>query len=287
MHSSICWPFTLGYWTIQLGALLFTVIDLSFPNPSLISDTWALRSIADDLASIIIAFPLFLLVTWAIARGARRQPERLESPVRKWLTWIALVITATAMLCDVVTFLAYLLRGDLDVRFVLKVITVFAIAGGVFVYYLDSLRRDTVSASRNRWFAIAALAAVLLGLGLGFSRLGSPATQRVAAADHRRLFDLSSFALAIHANWTSSHNDRGFALPKTLQEVRKSGSAASYIDPVSGYMYEYIPGNGTRYQLCATFSAAGSEPGWKHPAGHYCFALDAALQPVAIPNVQP
>jgi hypothetical protein len=38
---------------------------------------------ADALASIIVGFPLFLLVTWGILRGAQRQPERLESSVRK------------------------------------------------------------------------------------------------------------------------------------------------------------------------------------------------------------
>jgi hypothetical protein len=61
---------------------------------------------ADELASIIVSFPLFLLVTWGIVRGVRRQPERFENSVRKWLTHIALVITASAMIRDVVVFLA-------------------------------------------------------------------------------------------------------------------------------------------------------------------------------------
>ena len=97
-----------------------------------------------DVASIIVGFPLFLLVTWAILRGVERQPERLDSSVRKWLTYIALVVTASTMIGDVVTFLAYLLRGDLDTRFVLKVVAVMVIAGWVFTYYLDSLRREWV-----------------------------------------------------------------------------------------------------------------------------------------------
>lgn len=154
---------TLAIWTIQLGSLLFTAIDWTFPNPAL--DTanarFATRGISDDLAAIIVAFPLFLLVTWGIMRGIRRQPERLESPVRKWLTYLTLVITASTMIGDVVTFLAYLLRGDLDTRFAFKVLTVLVIAGGVFVYYLDSLRRDKVSSNRNVVFALAALAAVI------------------------------------------------------------------------------------------------------------------------------
>jgi uncharacterized protein (UPF0333 family) len=41
---------------------------------------------------------------------------------------------------DLITFLAFFLRGDLTVRFVLKVLTVLVIAGGIFLYYLASLK---------------------------------------------------------------------------------------------------------------------------------------------------
>ena len=86
---------TLGIWTFQLGALLFAAIERAFPNSALDypNATFASRAMADDLASIIVGFPVFLLVTWRIVRGVERQPERLESPVRKWLTYVALVIT--------------------------------------------------------------------------------------------------------------------------------------------------------------------------------------------------
>lgn len=55
----------------------------------------------------------------------------------KWLTYIAVVITAGTMIGDVVTFLAFFLRGDLNARFVLKVAPVLVIAGGVFAHDLD------------------------------------------------------------------------------------------------------------------------------------------------------
>jgi hypothetical protein len=75
---------TLGTWAIQLGALLFAAIERTFPNPALdySNAIWVTRSMADELASIIVGFPVFLLVTWGIIRGVGRQPERLESSVR-------------------------------------------------------------------------------------------------------------------------------------------------------------------------------------------------------------
>jgi hypothetical protein len=270
---------TLGIWAIQLGALLFAAIDRTFPNPALdFASAWVTRSMADELASIMVGFPLFLLVTWGIVRGVQRQPERLESSARKWLTYIALVITAGTMIGDVVTFLAYFLRGDLDTRFVLKVVTVLAIAGGVFAYYLDSLRRDRISSVRNRSFAIAALAMVGFGIVVGFVQIGSPTVQRWASEDARRLFDLSSLAQSLHNRWLT-RGQKIFVLPTTIQDLQRTGrGGASIVDPMNGRIYEYTPMQGTTYRLCAEFSrpSPSDVPAeWRHLAGPVCFTLDA------------
>jgi len=266
---------TLGIWAIQLGALLFAAIDRAFPNPALdyTNAPFLSRSMANELASVIVGFPLFLLLTWWIVRGVQRQPERLESPVRKWLTYIALVITASTMIGDIVTFLACFLRGDLDVRFVLKVATVLVIAGGVFAYYLDSLRPDRLSPTRTRFFAITALAFVAFGVIVGFTQIGSPSLQRSASEDTRRLFDLSSLAQAVHLRWqTRGHTDFKQDLQTAVQP------AVRMIDPVSGRIYEYAPLQGTSYRLCAIFarpSPANVPAQWRHSAGYSCFTLDA------------
>ena len=271
---------TLGIWTIQLGALLFTAIDRTFPNPVLdYQNAIALRSMSDELASIMVGFPLFLLVTWSIVRGFERQPGHLESSVRKWLTYLALVITASTMIGDLVTFLAYFLRGDLDTRFVLKVLTVLVIAGGVFAYYLDSLRRDRLSPARNQAFAIAALIVVGFGIAVGFVQVGSPTVQRSVSQDARRLYDLSSLAQTLHGSWLNGRQ-RDFALPRTIQDLQRIvvGGDARILDPVSGQPYEYAPLQGTAYRLCATFarpSPADLPAQWQHPAGATCFARDA------------
>lgn len=92
------------------------------------------------MACIIVAFPVFLFVTRFTLRQLKSHPDKLESGVRKWLTYIALLIAAGIVIGDLITFLAYFLRGELTMRFVSKVFTVLVIAGGIFWYYLDSLR---------------------------------------------------------------------------------------------------------------------------------------------------
>ncbi len=271
---------TLGTWAIQLGSLLFSVIESAYPNPALDSAnvTAASRGMADDLAGIIVAFPVFLVVTWGIVRSVRRQPERLESPVRKWLTNIALVITASTMIGDMATFLAYFLRGDLDTRFILKVVTVLVIAGGILAYYLDSLRRDSVSPVRNRLFAAAALLLVGLGVAVGFAHLGSPTLQRSTSEDARRLFDLSSLAQALHNGWLG-RGQGDFIMPATIQDLQNAGlSGGAITDPESRQPYAYAPLGGTAYRLCASFSwpSPYEVPAqWRHTAGFYCFTRNA------------
>jgi Domain of unknown function (DUF5671) len=278
---------TLGVWTVELGALFFTVIDLTFPNPALstFNPSWNIRSLSDNLAGIIVAFPLFFLITRSQIRDARLRPERLESPVRKWLTYLALVIAAGTLIGDMVTFLAYLLRGDLETRFVLKVLTLLLIAGGVFGYYLGALRREEVSEQRNWRYAAFAGALVVFGLIAGFYKIGSPGQQRILTEDKRRLWDLSYLASSLHQDWAASADKDNFAMPRKLEEVRRmSNGDARLTDPVTGAPYEYLPGDKTSYRLCATFASADPEAeysGWSHPRGHYCFPLDAS-RPVTV-----
>ena len=133
---------TLATWACALGSLFFTLIDMSFPDPIAQRNfqNWN-TEISGSMASLIVAFPVYLLTMRLLIRGVKAQPEKLESGVRKWLTYIALLLAAGTVIGDLITFLSYFLRGELTVRFVLKVLTVFAIAGGVFSYYLLWLER--------------------------------------------------------------------------------------------------------------------------------------------------
>jgi hypothetical protein len=135
---------TLATWTCGLGSLFFTLIDQAFPDligPQRYGNP--IIDISGAMASLIVAFPVYLFTMRLLIRGVRKQPEKLESGVRKWLTYIALLIAAATVIGDLIAFLSYFLRGELTTRFVLKVVTVLAIAGGVFWYYLLWLEKPT------------------------------------------------------------------------------------------------------------------------------------------------
>ncbi len=135
---------TLGFWTVALGQLFDALIERRFPDPADILSGGRsgplLAEIAWQLATIIVAYPCFVLVGRLIARELARRPDAVESGVRAWITYVALVIAALVVLMDAIWFLNALLRGELTVKFILDSLVLLVLGGGVFGYYLNGLR---------------------------------------------------------------------------------------------------------------------------------------------------
>ncbi len=138
---------TLSIWTYGTGSVMFTLIDRWIKDPLSPINYYSggYYQMADSLACIIVAFPVYVFVMRYIIRESEGHPGKLESPIRKWLTYIALLIAACVVVGDLITFLTYFLRGELTARFVAKVTVVLVIAGGVFWYYMGSLQRKPLS----------------------------------------------------------------------------------------------------------------------------------------------
>lgn len=132
---------TLYISAYHFGRLLFSLIDRAFPDPaeqySMLGD-----SMRWSVASILIAFPLFLAMSSRIARSLREQPVKRLSAVRRWLTYLTLFLAAVILIGDLITLVYQVLGGSLTARFVLKVLVVGAISTAIFGYYLWDLRRD-------------------------------------------------------------------------------------------------------------------------------------------------
>lgn len=272
----------LGTWAWSLGSLFYSIIDRYIPSVNVLPHPLPTRSsVSMEMAGILVAFPLYLLVMRGMAKAAASNPERLLSGVRKWLTYIALLIAAGILLGDVVAFLAWLLRGDLTLRFVLQVITLLVLAGGVMRYYLTMLRDEVPPDRHNRIFAALAAVAVVSGLSLGLTLTGSPIRQPAIARDERRLQDMAIITQEVAERWNRRDPSSEFVMPQDLAGTAQGTPLAAHIsDPLTGRPYEYVPGAGTHYTLCAVFEEP--TPGevwtaavWRHPKGKACFQFNA------------
>jgi O-antigen/teichoic acid export membrane protein len=128
---------------INLGRLVFLLVDRALPDPAMAQ--YGDRTgdgIRWSIASLVIAFPIFLLVSRSLQRAAGAQFERRGSKVRKWLTYLTLFIAAAILTGDLISLVYNLLGGELTTRFLLKAAAAGLIAGSVFVYYLWDLRGE-------------------------------------------------------------------------------------------------------------------------------------------------
>jgi hypothetical protein len=133
---------TLYLNAYHFGSLLFQLINRAFPDAATPYDNGVSQSIRWSVASIIIAFPVFLWFSAKIRGEVTRQPVKRQSAVRRWLTYLTLFVAAVVLICDLITLVDGLLGGEITVRFALKVIVAAVIACVVFGYYLWDLRGD-------------------------------------------------------------------------------------------------------------------------------------------------
>jgi predicted cation transporter len=132
---------TLGFWTVALGQIFYRLIAHWFPDPTQL--TPYSESLRDDIAwqaaTVIVAFPVFLFIHSLIQRELRSRPDLYDSGIRRWLTYLALVIAAVTVLTDAAWVIEALIRGELTLRFILDSIVLFVMGGGVFAYYLGTM----------------------------------------------------------------------------------------------------------------------------------------------------
>jgi len=131
------------YWSaFSFGELLFDCINHWVPDA--LQQYWMadVFSVRRAVASLIVAFPVYFWLTTMTAGWVRRDPEKKSSKIRKWLTYLTLLVAAGVIIGDLITLIYNLLAGELTLRFILKVATVLLIAGLVFGYYLWDLRKE-------------------------------------------------------------------------------------------------------------------------------------------------
>lgn len=135
---------TLYISAFQLGSLLFDLINRAWPDPA--DPAWRingqLASMRWAMASIVVAFPVYLFLVHHLSQAMARSPGKRLSAVRRWLTYLTLFVAACVLVGDLITLVHALLSGELTLRFVLKTAVVGMIAGGIFGWYLWDLRNE-------------------------------------------------------------------------------------------------------------------------------------------------
>ena len=266
------------------GAILFALVERTWPDPAVDDNVWnrTREWVRFGVASLLVAFPVYLFTARLTGRAVARDPEKRNSGVRRWLTYLTLFNAACVLIGDFIAVLLGLLKGELTGRFLSKAAIVAAIAGWLFTHYMGGLRRDEEEAPRvtsPSWLARVAGVVVAIVAVIGLWLSGSPAVARKQLLDQRRLREIELLHNAVDDHYLA----RG-RLPESLEAMlqNRPWPGATLYDPATKEPYGYQPLDSVRYELCATFDAPDSVPPygnaadvfWRHSAGRWCFKFE-------------
>jgi hypothetical protein len=273
--------------TFSFVSLWFDYINFLFPDALNYHYQGILDGILWATATLIVVFPVFLLLSWLLGKEMAIEPEKRELRVRKWLVYLTLFIAAIAIIVDVVQLIYNFLRGELTVPFFLKIFVVLDVAVTVFGYYLWDVRRQSGVATQIPKMLAWSVSVVVLGTIVGgFFIVGSPAHQRDIRLDNQRVNDLQTIQSETVSYWQQKN-----VLPPKLSDLQDSISGfANPVDPETGADYEYTIKGDLSFELCAVFKSesvgfVGNEgmtkpvrvfgdpysENWTHKSGRVCF----------------
>mgnify|MGYP001589054392 CR=1 FL=1 len=284
------------YWSaISFVTLLWQYINRAFPDVLTYMYDYSNGIIRFSVSALMIVFPVFILVSWYLNKIYRREAVVRESKIRKWLIYLTLFIASLVIIGDLIAVVNTFLGGEVTVRFILKALSVLLVAGVVFGYYLDDVRKETPT-KLAKPFAWVSGVLVLIVIITAFFMVGSPSTARLVNFDQRKIEDLNAIQSEIVNYWQAKEK-----LPSTFSDLNNAISGFQVpVDPQSkdkGYSYEYNIKDATvlKFELCATFNkpvqqnspkniypiGAGINQNWDHGTGRVCFerTIDKQLYP--------
>ena len=273
---------SLGFVAYNVGALFFEIINHYFPAElESWRNTLSQSNLKFSLASLITTAPVFFIITQLINSNLITARFNFESGIRKWITYIALFITTGFIIGDLISTIFNFLDGELTIRFFLKALTIFVIAGAIFYYYLTDIKSEKAHEKNQLWNMVF-WGLVLIPFVWSLFLVESPKIARMKKLDQQIIDVIDDLQIEIY-EFQKSYS----RLPKSLKEVEKSTGKQKngYVKKmITDYQIRYRQTSEEKYQLCAKFTRAnqrdkenerqythGSE--WLHGAGNHCFDL--------------
>src|SRR6185437_4343269 len=257
------------YWSVLAFIfLMFDYINFAYPDPLNIyaSDPYQ-GGVSFEMASLIVLFPVFIILMWLIHRDINKDHSRSEVWVRRWALVLTLFIAALSMIIDLVVLVHSFLNGDaITTAFILKVVVVLCVAAVAFMHFIaDYWGYWATYPMRARSVGIGSLVLMLLSVGAGFLILGTPQHARLIRFDQAKISDLQNIQSEV-----LNYYQQKQALPASLADLTNSLSYFSVpTDAQTGQSYDYhITTPPYSFELCATFNTdSASDYGSMTPYG--------------------
>jgi|SRR3972149_729430 len=277
---------TIALWIVatNFGTIIFQIINIYIPDVAMPEPPpYSRNLIRWSIASLIVVFPIYVLVMRFLNRDVRTFAEKAELKIRKWLLNLTLFLAAIVIISDLISLIYNFLQGELTLRFSLKIITIFVISAGIFSYYRKILKSENL---QQPSFTLAIFPKIVIGLVTvsiiaGFVATGLPKGQRLERLDESRISALSFIEQRIYDYWKVNKK-----LPDSLDDLKSLNlNIVIPVDPQTktNYGYEIVDRDNLKYKICANFETSDNESShrtipppyyqslWLHDAEYTCF----------------
>lgn len=290
----------LVFVAISVGTVVFQIINKNIADIVLdYSGSFSSSGMKYAISALVVATPIYFLTAQQIYKNLRSGNMSADSGVRKWLTYLILLVAVVVMIGWLIALLNSFLGGELTTKFVLKALTALIISGVVFFFYLHDIRRDNVS-SKDQTMSIYTWASLLVIIAVFITALfyvESPSQTRNRRIDERVLSNFSQIQSAVN-DYYNKNNE----MPSTLDVLKNEYSYVNdevIINPATGQMIEYSVLEGDRFELCTEFMSDNRDSQlepykdyyaqeWPHAAGRDCIQKTVQIYPgKAIDDVRP
>lgn len=277
--------------TVSFVALWFAYIDKLIGTVYNYADPFS-TGMRIAVASLIIIFPLYISFTRILHNDIRINGEKRELWIRRWLMVLTLFGAGVAMVIDLIVLLNTFLGGEeLTTAFLLKVVTVLVVVGGVFLYYLHEVKGTwEKQEGTSKLIAIITSFIVLVSIVAAFFIIGTPRELRLMRYDQEKIYALQNIQSQMTTYWQQKQR-----LPATLEDLKDPlGGFVIPEDPQMNdgaqYIYEYQVTGPRTFELCAFFNHesvgkqehvvkarmayqyGGETEYWEHESGRTCFS---------------
>lgn len=229
---------SLIWSVVNLLQIVFSAIDRRFVdilNTQTYVDMYS-SDVRMAIASLIVMYPLYLGLSWYVAKDITKFLYKRDLVVRKIMIYLTLFVTVCTLIGTLVSLIYTYLGGELSIRFELKALAIFVVSLSLFLYYLYGMRRDYAKKSNVPLVAsIVATIVVITSLVWSIGIIGTPAEMRAKRIDDTRLADISRVQQEIFNRFQITDK-----LPATLLELNDAFQGyAVPKDPVTKDEYKY------------------------------------------------
>jgi len=256
--------------------LVFSTLDKKFPDVLNSTyqygySTYDYEGIRVALATLIIFFPIFLLISYFWKKYIRGEIGSIDVVIKKWVIYLVLFLSALVVVIDLVILVKFFVAGEITNRFIYKILITFVTSAIIGKYFFISEfwhGREIIKKLNKFINPIAAIVLVVLAIIYSFAIMGSPMKQRLLRLDDRRVSDIQSIQWQGINYWQQKEK-----LPKDLSVLANPLLGFSLpVEPEfeKGKKYEYnvLDKNKLTFELCADFSLPMPK-GWNEYQNYY------------------